>query len=60
MSARSMPAVEVLGEATKSPALIGEGGGGGGLSKLKVRIAFFKKRFSVVIYTTRRYPVKTM
>ena len=28
MNARSMPAVEVLGEATKSSALIGEGGGG--------------------------------
>ena len=28
MHARSMPAVEVLGEATKSSALIGVGGGG--------------------------------
>ena len=28
MNARLMPAVEVLGEATKSSALIGEGGGG--------------------------------
>ena len=28
MNARSLPAVEVLGEATKSSALIEEGGGG--------------------------------
>ena len=35
MNARSMTAVEVLGGATKSSALIGEGGGG--WSKWKVR-----------------------